>query len=144
MTASFEPLRFRLRCVSNVNACSTVPFCSIRQSCVTVPFKSPKCHDRHGNFSWVPKSFWKVFKKSFGCHGEFSRLPKRKLQRGRHASRGLPNWMKWYSIILSLSIGILGQITWLHGKLCWSPWWGCMGCETSVWEAFRVYKMYVI
>ena len=35
----------------------TVPFNSVRQSRVTGPSKSPKCHVGHGNFYKVPKSF---------------------------------------------------------------------------------------
>ena len=36
---------------------NTVPFNSVRQSRVTGPSKSPKCHVGHGNFYKVPKSF---------------------------------------------------------------------------------------
>ena len=36
---------------------TTVPFNSVRQSRVTGPSKSPKCHVGHGNFYKVPKSF---------------------------------------------------------------------------------------
>ena len=36
---------------------STVPFHSIRQSRVTGPQKSTKCHDGHGHFGEVTKSF---------------------------------------------------------------------------------------
>ena len=35
----------------------TVPFHSIRQSRVTGPQKSTKCHDGHGHFGEVTKSF---------------------------------------------------------------------------------------
>ena len=35
----------------------TVPFHSIRQSRVTGPQKSTKCHDGHGHFGEVMKSF---------------------------------------------------------------------------------------
>ena len=35
----------------------TVPFHSIRQSHVTDPHKSTKCHDGHGHFGEVTKSF---------------------------------------------------------------------------------------
>jgi len=34
----------------------TVPFHSIRQSRVTDPSKSPKCHGGNGDFCWVPNS----------------------------------------------------------------------------------------
>ena len=36
---------------------NTVPFNSVRQSRVTGPSKTPKCHVGHGNFCKVPKSF---------------------------------------------------------------------------------------
>ena len=43
-------------------------------------------------------SCWK-FPKIWACHSNFGRLSKPKFWQGRHASRALPNWMKWYSIL---------------------------------------------
>ena len=44
---------------------STVPFHSICQSCITGPQKSMKCHDGHGHFGEVTKSFLDRKKKFF-------------------------------------------------------------------------------
>ena len=54
-----QPLRINLQtyyCLQ-ISVKSTVPFNSVRQSRVTGPSKSPKCHVGHGNFYKVPKSF---------------------------------------------------------------------------------------
>ena len=45
---------------------TTVPFHSIRQSRVTGPQKSTKCHDGHGHFGEVTKSFLDSKKKKTG------------------------------------------------------------------------------
>ena len=93
----------------------TVPFHSIRQSCVTGPSKMLKCHGCHGDFYGVLNSFgnhvsnienfsspaalncWKI-PKIWVCHNNFGRSPKPNFRQACHASRALPNWLKWYSI----------------------------------------------
>ena len=47
----------RLASTDRYYSTSTVPFNSVRQSRVTGPSKSPKCHVGHGNFYKVPRSF---------------------------------------------------------------------------------------
>jgi len=90
---------------------NTVPFHSIRQSRVTAPSKLLKCHGCHGDFHSVPNSFGshmtniEFFSSPaalncpnfWACHGNSERLPKPKFRQVRHASRALPNWLKWYS-----------------------------------------------
>ena len=86
----------------------TVPFKSIRQSRVTRPSKTLKCHGGHGNFCKVLNSFSdhvpnienfrhlrrktaENFPKFWTCHGKFGRLPKPKFRQACHRSHPLPN-----------------------------------------------------
>ena len=86
----------------------TVPFKSIRQSRVTRPSKTLKCHGGHGNFCKVLNSFSdhvpnieifhrlrrktaENFPKIWTCHGKFGRLPKPKFWQACHRSHPLPN-----------------------------------------------------
>ena len=39
----------------------------------------------------------------FFCHAGLGIMPKTKFRQARHASRGLPNWTKYYSILCRLS-----------------------------------------
>ena len=48
---------------------NTVVFHSIRQSRVTGPQKSTKCHDGHGHFGEVTKSFLDSKKKKLNLNG---------------------------------------------------------------------------
>ena len=47
------------------------------------------------------------FPKVWACHANFGRSPKPKFRQARHASRALPNWMKWYSICSYWSMFVL-------------------------------------
>ena len=93
----------------------TVPFKSIRQSRVTRPSKTLKCHGGHGNFCKVLNSFSdhvpnikkfrrlrrktaEKFPKIWTCHGKFGSLPKPKFRQACHRSHPLPNWLEWYSM----------------------------------------------
>ena len=95
-------------------SCNTVPFKSIRQSRITRPSKTLKCHGGHSNFCKVLNSFsdhvpnieifrhlWRKtaekFPKIWTCHGKFGRLPKPKFRQTCHRSHPLPNWFEWYS-----------------------------------------------
>ena len=42
-----------------------------------------------GKCTWLPNFFF--------CHAGFGIMPKPKFRQARHASRGLPNWTKYYS-----------------------------------------------
>ena len=46
-----------LRKINTVTIVITVPFHSVRQSRITGPSKTLKCHVSHGNFCKVPNSF---------------------------------------------------------------------------------------
>ena len=45
----------------------------------------------------IIKCVW-LLKKKKSCHAGYGSMPKPKFRQARHASRGLPNWTKWYSI----------------------------------------------